>query len=164
MQFIHVFVSFNSVKCRKTTFGCSSFNCHPSMLQVGQDFSTLHRGNKTAGCSAEMFLAELQNTNKPTAQNNHTTESGQSPLSTNGRNTAKDLSFINQNQYLEKIPEGEFVKGKYIHQSIRSLSSACGSAITYKKWWDHVTWYLFPWSIFWMGFFMWYTKFNCPWS
>lgn len=83
----------------------SSFSCHHTRLQLGHDFSILYKKNKTAGCSAEMLLAELWNTNKPSEQNNHAIDSGQLPLLTNGRNTAKDLSFGNQNQYRKDIFE-----------------------------------------------------------
>lgn len=83
----------------------SSFSCHPTRLQLGHDFSIFYKKNETTGWSAEMVLAELWNTNKPSAQNNRATDSGQLPLLTNGRNTAKDLSFRNQNQYLKEIFE-----------------------------------------------------------
>jgi len=43
--------------------------------------------------------------NKFTAENNHATDSGQLPLLTNERNTARDLSFRDQTQHLEEVFE-----------------------------------------------------------
>lgn len=41
--------------------------------------------------------------NKSTAENNHAIDSEQPSLLTNERNTAKDLSFRIQNQYLKEV-------------------------------------------------------------
>lgn len=98
----------------------SSFTCHPIRLQLGHDVSILDK--KEWGCRL-FYTALLQKcfqvnwqtlyiSNKYTAENNHAIDSGQLPLLMNDRNTAKDLSFRIQNQYLKEAFETWIYSGK----------------------------------------------------
>lgn len=66
---------------------------------------------------------------------------------------------------LKRVLKLEYIKGKYVPQSIKNLSSACGSTAAYRRRtvlvWYLLVWYLFPCNMFWVGFFIWYTEFQC---
>lgn len=59
---------------------------------------------------------------------------------------------------LKSVLKLEYIKGKYVPQSTRNLSSACGSTATYRRRmvliWYLLVWYLFPRNMFWVGFFI----------